>query len=78
MIDLNSASAEELATLPTMGLAAAYDVILYRPYFSWEEVEFVPGFGRRRVAELRTGGASLNPPARKQPLLEIDRRDVQP
>lgn len=53
MIDLNTASAEELASLPTVGLAAAYDLILYRPYLSWEEVEFAPasiGCGRLNCA----------------------------
>ena len=77
MIDLNSASAEELATLPTMGLAAAYDLILYRPYLSWEEMEFVPGFDRARVAEVRAAGASLGPPPRERPLTEGDRYDLQ-
>ena len=77
MIDLNSASAEELATLPTVGLAAAYDLILYRPYLSWEEVEFAPGFDRDRVAEVRTAGATLDPPPRERPLTEGDRYDLQ-
>lgn len=77
MIDLNAASAEDLATLPTVGLAAAYDLILYRPYLNWEEVEFAPGFDRFRVRELKAGGATLGPPPRQRPLLEIDRRDVQ-
>ena len=77
MIDLNSASAEELASLPTVGLAAAYDLILYRPYLSWEEVEFAPGFDRARVREIKAAGATLAPPPLDLPLLEIDRRDVQ-
>ncbi|HEY8572809.1 hypothetical protein [Phenylobacterium sp.] len=77
MIDLNSASAEELATLPTVGLAAAYDLILYRPYLSWEEVEFAPGFDRARVAEVRAGGATLGPPPQERALTEADRRDLQ-
>jgi DNA uptake protein ComE-like DNA-binding protein len=77
MIDLNTASAEELASLPTLGLAAAYDLILYRPYLNWEEVEFAPGFDRARVRELRTAGATLGPPAKERALTEGDRYDLQ-
>jgi hypothetical protein len=77
MIDLNAAPAEELASLPTVGLAAAYDLILYRPYLNWEEVEFVPGFDIARAAEIRAGGASLGPPPKKRPLTRADRYDLQ-
>lgn len=77
MIDLNSASAEELTTLPTVGLAAAYDLILFRPYLHWDEVQYAPGFSPDRMAEIREGGATLGPPPGQRPLLEIDRRDVQ-
>jgi DNA uptake protein ComE-like DNA-binding protein len=77
MIDLNTASAEELATLPTVGLAAAYDLILYRPYLNWEEVEFAPGFDRMRTSEIRAAGATLGPPPKDRPLTRSDRYDLQ-
>ncbi|WP_374473117.1 ComEA family DNA-binding protein [Phenylobacterium sp.] len=77
MTDLNAASADELATLPTVGLAAAYDLILFRPYLSWEEVEYVPGFTPERVDELRSAGAALGPPPRRRLLVERDRQDLQ-
>jgi DNA uptake protein ComE-like DNA-binding protein len=77
MTDLNRASAEELAALPTLGLAAAYDLILYRPYLSWEEVEFAPGFDRPRVRELRAAGATLGTPPKERPLIEADRHDLK-
>lgn len=77
MIDLNSAAAEELATLPTVGLAAAYDLILFRPYLHWDEVRYAPGFSPDRVAEMREAGATLGAPLHERPLLEIDRRDLQ-
>jgi DNA uptake protein ComE-like DNA-binding protein len=77
MIDLNSASAEELAALPTVGLAAAYDLILFRPYLHWDEVQYAPGFTPDRVAEIREAGATLGPAPHERPLLEIDRRDLQ-
>lgn len=77
MTDLNTASAEELADLPTIGLAAAYDLILYRPYLNWEEVEFAPGFDRARARELRAAGATLGEPLKERPLIEADRYDLQ-
>src|SRR5690606_9313294 len=49
MIDLNAATLEELAALPGVGEALAYDLLLWRPYLSWEEVAHVPGFDRARV-----------------------------
>lgn len=76
MTDLNAASAEELATLPTVGLAAAYDLILYRPYLTWEEVEYAPGFDRARVGDLRRAGATLGAPQKERPLTEGDRYDL--
>jgi hypothetical protein len=62
MMDLNTASLEQLQTLPTVDLRAAYDLLLWRPYLTWEEVAFVPGFDRERVAQLRGGGARVGLP----------------
>jgi hypothetical protein len=77
MTDLNAASADELATLPTVGLSAAYDLILFRPYLAWEEVVYVPGFTPERVDEIRCAGATLGPPSPRRLLVERDRNDVQ-
>ncbi|MCR5879422.1 helix-hairpin-helix domain-containing protein [Phenylobacterium sp. J367] len=77
MTDLNAAPADELATLPTVGPAAAYDLILFRPYLSWEEVEYVPGFSPERVDEIRLAGATLGSPDSRRWLLERDRQDLQ-
>lgn len=62
MVDLNSASLEELQTLPGVDLRSAYDLLLWRPYLSWEEVAFVPGFDRPRIDEIRTAGAEVGLP----------------
>lgn len=77
MIDLNTATAEELATLPGVSLSAAYDLILFRPYLSWEELEYAPGFGPERVGEIREAGATLGPPPARPCLVERDRHDLQ-
>jgi DNA uptake protein ComE-like DNA-binding protein len=62
MVDLNVATLDELAALPGVGEALAYDLLLWRPYLSWEEVSNVPGFDRARVELLRKGGARVGLP----------------
>ncbi|CAN7380872.1 hypothetical protein LJR219_002310 [Phenylobacterium sp. LjRoot219] len=62
MVDLNSASIEALQTLPGVDLRAAYDLLLWRPYLTWEEVAFVPGFDTARAGELRDAGARVGVP----------------
>lgn len=62
MVDLNAASLDELAALPGVGDVLAYDLLLWRPYLSWEEVAGVPGFDRERVGLLRRSGARVGLP----------------
>lgn len=66
MIDMNAASIDELQQLPGVDLRAAYDLLLWRPYLSWEEVTFVPGFDEDRVEDLRRSGATVGLP--REPL----------
>jgi DNA uptake protein ComE-like DNA-binding protein len=61
MVDLNAANLEQLQSLPGVDMRAAYDLLLWRPYLTWEEVEDVPGFDAARVAALRTAGARVGP-----------------
>lgn len=74
MVDLNSASIEQLQTLPGVDLRAAYDLLLWRPYLNWEEVSFVPGFDRSRVEELKEAGAAVGLPREPHWLVD-ERRD---
>lgn len=62
MVDLNTASLDRLQTLPGIDLRAAYDLLLWRPYLTWEEVAFVPGFDPHRAARLKAAGASVGLP----------------
>ena len=59
-MDLNTASVQSMAKL--VGLASAYDLYLWRPYLSWEEVEHVAGFDRKRISALRAAGAQVKLP----------------
>ena len=75
MVDLNSASLDELQTLPGVDLRTAYDLLLWRPYMTWDEVGFVPGFDAERVTELKSGGAAVGLP--REPLwLVAERREA--
>lgn len=72
MVDLNSASLDELQTLPDVDLRAAYDLLLWRPYLTWEEVAYVPGFDPPRIEQLKAAGASVGLPL--EPVWLIDER----
>lgn len=58
MCELNTATVEQLAALPRVGLRA-YELMLWRPFLNWKEVERVPGFDRVTVQAIRRAGASL-------------------
>ena len=62
MVDLNTATIDQLQALPNVDLRAAYDLLLWRPYLTWEEVAYVPGFDLARVIELRSAGAIVGLP----------------
>jgi hypothetical protein len=70
MVDLNSASIDQLQTLPSVDLRAAYDLLLWRPYLTWDEVAFVPGFDPVRAGTLKAAGASVGLPREPQRLVE--------
>jgi DNA uptake protein ComE-like DNA-binding protein len=64
MVDLNTANIEQLAVLPGVGALRAYDLIVWRPFLYWEEVEAVPGFDAERVEGLKEAGAQIALPGR--------------
>lgn len=55
-LDLNTASAEQLETLPGIGPKLAGEIIRYRekqPFQSVDDLDNVPGIGEKRMADLR-------------------------
>lgn len=59
-MDLNTASVPAMAKL--VGLPVAYDLMLWRPYLSWEEVALVPGCDAAHLAALQAAGARVKLP----------------
>ena len=55
-VDINAASAEELAELPGIGLVLARRIVDYRtehgPFAAAEELLYVSGIGEKKLAEL--------------------------
>jgi DNA uptake protein ComE-like DNA-binding protein len=59
-INLNTASAEELARLPMVGPTRANDVVRNRPYRNWEDLEKIPGISKGMIDDLKSGGARID------------------
>lgn len=61
MIDLNTATLEQLAALPGLDRATVCDLVLWRPYWGWEDFE-VPALAHIDTANLIAVGAIIIPP----------------
>jgi competence protein ComEA len=53
VIDINSASQQELEALPGVGPVIARRIIEGRPYRAVDDLRRVPGVGEKRWAEIR-------------------------
>jgi DNA uptake protein ComE-like DNA-binding protein len=62
IIDLNTASKQDLTKLPQVGPGRARAIIQNRPFRSWNEVARLSGFGDRLVRQLESGGARIGEP----------------
>ena len=58
-VNINTASKEELASLPKIGEDRAQMLMDERPFDSWEEIDELPGFDEEVVADIQKGGGYL-------------------
>ena len=58
-ININTASKEELASLPKISDERAQMLVDERPFDSWEEIDELPGFDERLVQDIQKGGGYL-------------------
>lgn len=63
MIDINTATQEELAALPGVGPDLAVDIVAYRdasgPFASLDDIANIPGCNEETVMRLREAGADV-------------------
>jgi DNA uptake protein ComE-like DNA-binding protein len=58
-ININTASKEELASLPKIDDERAQMLIDERPFDSWEEIDELPGFDESLVQDIQKNGGYL-------------------
>lgn len=58
-ININTATKEELASLPKIGEDRAQTLIEERPFDSWDEIEELPGFDEGLIQDIQKGGGYL-------------------
>ena len=58
-ININTATKEELASLPKVGEERAQTLIEERPFDSWDEIDELPGFDEGLIQDIQKGGGYL-------------------
>jgi len=58
-ININTASKEELASLPNLDEARVRTLIAERPFDNWDEIDELPGFDERLVQDIQKVGAYI-------------------
>lgn len=53
LLDVNTATVDELQAVPYVGAALAASIIAHRPYRSLDELDKAPGIGKRKIEMLR-------------------------
>ncbi len=58
-VNINTASKEELTSLPKIGEERAQMLLDERPFDSWDQIDELPGFDEKVVADIQKGGGYL-------------------
>jgi DNA uptake protein ComE-like DNA-binding protein len=59
IVDLNTASEDEIAHLPMVGRDRARALIQHRPFRNWDEIARLSGLGKGMISYLKSGGAQI-------------------
>jgi DNA uptake protein ComE-like DNA-binding protein len=59
VVDLNTASEDEIARLPMVGRDRARALIQNRPFQDWDEIARLSGLGKGMILYLKSGGAQI-------------------
>jgi DNA uptake protein ComE-like DNA-binding protein len=65
-ININTATKEELASLPKVGEERAQTLIEERPFDGWDEIEELPGFDEVLIQDIQKGGGYLEVEAEEE------------
>jgi DNA uptake protein ComE-like DNA-binding protein len=58
-VDLNSAKADEIGSLPALNPEMTRTLMANRPFQQWDEIGRLPGFDQGKVEELKKCGAEI-------------------
>jgi DNA uptake protein ComE-like DNA-binding protein len=58
-ININTASKDEIASLPEVGEERAQTLVEERPFRSWDEIDELPGFSEGLIRDIREGGGYI-------------------
>jgi DNA uptake protein ComE-like DNA-binding protein len=58
-VDLNTATSEELVSLPGIGPDKAWDIMHHRPFHGWSNVARLPGFDEQMVETIKRAGGVI-------------------
>ncbi len=76
-VDINTADAETLQTLPGVGPATAKAIIARRPFASVSELESVPGIGSAKLADLRDQVTASRTMAKKETSAKAEKEKTE-
>jgi DNA uptake protein ComE-like DNA-binding protein len=64
IVDLNTATVDQIANVPGIGPRIAEAIVGQRPLRGWDDVKGLPGVSQGLIKQLRNGGVRIGPAIR--------------